>query len=442
MKKKFVSMLLTAAMVCSLLGGCGKAAKTETAAPEGGQSTATEGGQSAAPTEQGAEDNGKEQESADGPIKVGMLEDLSGDFSLCGTYKTHAMELAVKEINEDGGILGRQVEVIAPDCQSDNQRYQEMARKLILEDQVDVIMGAFSSASREAIRPIMDEYKTLYFYNNQYEGGVADHYTFCTGAVPEHQVMPLIEYMIENYGPRIYTIAADYNFGQLTAQWVEKAAEKYGGEVVGEEFLPLSTSQFSASIDKIQKADPDVLVVLLTGVTQSSFYGQWAAAGMDVPIATTINIAQGYEHLRFDPPACANMYVTAQFIEELDTPEAKDFVARFHELYPDEPYIGMEAAAQYTAMMLYKEAVEQAGTTETEAVIKALESGISYDGPQGKVTIDGATHHVIQDIWIVYSDDQHNISFKEKYDQIVPNWMSEEMGIDLRVEAPNTQLTP
>ena len=376
-------------------------------------------------------------------IKIGMLEDLSGDFSLCGTYKSHAMELAIKEINEAGGLLGKQLELIAPDCQSDNQRYQEMARKLILEDEVDVIMGGFSSASREAIRPIMDEYGMLYFYNNQYEGGVADHYTFCTGAVPEHQVMPLMEYMIKEYGPKVYTIAADYNFGQLTAQWVKKATQEFGGEIVGEEFLPLSVSQFSSSIEKIQQADPDVLVVLLTGVTQSSFYGQWFAANSkNIPIATTINIAQGYEHLRFDPPACANMYVTAQFVEELDTPAAKDFVARYRALYPDDPYVGMEAAAQYTGMMLYAEAVRKAGTTEVEAVIDALESGVSYDGPAGLVTIYGPTHHAIMDIWIVYSDANHQISFKTKYEQIVPDWIEKEKGCDLTVEAPNIQFTP
>lgn len=376
-------------------------------------------------------------------IKIGMLEDLSGDFSLCGTYKSHAMELAIKEINEAGGLLGKQLELIAPDCQSDNQRYQEMARKLILEDEVDVIMGGFSSASREAIRPIMDEYGMLYFYNNQYEGGVADHYTFCTGAVPEHQVMPLMEYMIKEYGPKVYTIAADYNFGQLTAQWVKKATQEFGGEIVGEEFLPLSVSQFSSSIEKIQQADPDVLVVLLTGVTQSSFYGQWFAANSkNIPIATTINIAQGYEHLRFDPPACANMYVTAQFVEELDTPAAKDFVARYRALYPDDPYVGMEAAAQYTGMMLYAEAVRKAGTTEVEAVIDALESGVSYDGPAGLVTIYGPTHHAIMDIWIVYSDENHQISFKTKYEQIVPDWIEKEKGCDLTVEAPNIQFTP
>lgn len=376
-------------------------------------------------------------------IKIGMLEDLSGDFSLCGTYKSHAMELAIKEINEAGGLLGKQLKLIAPDCQSDNQRYQEMARKLILEDEVDVIMGGFSSASREAIRPIMDEYGMLYFYNNQYEGGVADHFTFCTGAVPEHQVMPLMEYMIKEYGPKVYTIAADYNFGQLTAQWVKRATVKYGGEIVGEEFLPLSVSQFSSSIEKIQQADPDVLVVLLTGVTQSSFYGQWFAANSkNIPIATTINIAQGYEHLRFDPPACANMYVTAQFVEELDTPAAKDFVARYRALYPNDPYVGMEAAAQYTGMMLYAEAVRKAGTTEVEAVIDALESGVSFDGPAGLVTIYGPTHHAIMDIWIVYSDENHQISFKTKYDQIVPDWIETEKGCNLMVEAPNVQFTP
>jgi len=381
--------------------------------------------------------------AAEDVIKIGMLEDLSGDFALCGTYKTHAMELAIKEINDAGGLLGKKLELIAPDCQSDNTRYQEMARKLIYEDEVSVIMGGFSSASREAIRPIMDEAGMLYFYNNQYEGGVADHFTFCTGAVPEHQVMPLVKYMIENYGPKIYTIAADYNFGQLTADWVEMAAKQYGGEVVGEEFLPLSVSQFSSSIEKIQQADPDVLCVLLTGVTQSSFYSQWYSANTKkIPICTTINIAQGYEHLRFDPPACANMYVTAQFIEELDTPAAKDFVARYRALYPNDPYVGMEAAAQYTGMMLYAEAVKQAGTTEVEAVIAALESGVSYDGPAGLVTIYGPTHHAIMDIWIIYSDENHEISFKEKFDQIVPDWLEKTMNVDLRVSAPNVQFTP
>src|SRR5699024_10380826 len=138
--------------------------------------------------------NGESPSSDEDTIKLGVLEDRSGDFALVGIQKSHAVELAVEEINNDGGLLGKEIEIVAPDTQSDDTRYQEMTRKLILEDEVDVIMGAFSSASREAIRPIMEENEMLYFYNNQYEGGVASKYTFPTGAVPEHQVMTVMEY--------------------------------------------------------------------------------------------------------------------------------------------------------------------------------------------------------------------------------------------------------
>ncbi|WP_254777534.1 MULTISPECIES: urea ABC transporter substrate-binding protein [Paenibacillus] len=382
-------------------------------------------------------------DASNSPIKLGVLEDRSGDFALVGMQKYHAAELAVDEINKSGGLLGRQIEIVAPDTQSDNQRYQEMARKLILEDKVDVVMGGYTSASREAIRPIMEQNKMLYFYNNQYEGGVASKYTFATGAVPEHQVVTLIKSMIKKYGPNIYTIAADYNFGQITAQWVKKTAEENGGKIIGEEFIPLSVSQFSSTISKIQQAKPDVLVTLLVGVPQSSFYEQWSKSGIKgLPMATTVNMAQAYEHKRFKPPALANMYVTATFMEELETPEAKAFVKKWREKFPDEPYIGMEAEAQYTGVYLWAEAVKKAGTVEKEAVIKALESGISVDSPSGKTTIDPKTHHAIKNVYLAHADENHKITFPETFENVVPDWLSKEKGVDLTTKADNKQYTP
>ncbi len=387
--------------------------------------------------------NGASGNLEDETIKLGVLEDRSGDFSLVGIQKTHAVELAVEEINEEGGLLGKQIEIIAPDTQSDDNRYQEMANKLILDDEVDVIMGAFSSASREAIRPIMEKHGMIYFYNNQYEGGVASKYTFPTGAVPEHQVMPVMEYMIETYGLNGYTIAADYNFGQITADWVRVAAEEYGGTIIDEEFVPLGVSQFSSSINRIQQANPDFLVVLLTGAKQSSFYEQWLNSGIDgLPMATTINMAQQYEHKRFQPPALANMHVAAPFMEELDTPEAQEFVKKFREKFPDDEYVGMEAAAQYTGVYLWATAVEQAGTTETEAVIEALESGLSVEAPSGTVTIDPKSHHAIKNVYLFHADENHNISILDLWEQVEPYWLGDEMGIDLREDAPNKQFTP
>lgn len=376
-------------------------------------------------------------------IKLGVLEDRSGDFALVGIQKSHAVELAVEEINNDGGLLGKKIEIIAPDTQSDDRRYQEMARKLILEDEVDVVMGAFSSASREAIRPIMEEHEMLYFYNNQYEGGVASKYTFPTGAIPEHQVMTIIEYMIENHGSNIYTIAADYNFGQITADWVSVAVEELGGEVVGEEFIPLGESQFNSSINRIQKENPDFLVVLLTGERQSSFYEQWNTQGIvGLPMATTINMAQQYEHIRTEAPALANMHVAAPFMEELDTPEAQEFVKKFREKFPDDDYVGMEAEAQYTGVYLWAKAVEQAGTTEVDAVIEELESNLSWEAPSGNVTIDPKSHHAIKDVYLFAADEEHNISTLHKWDQVEPYWLYEEKGIDLTKESPNEQYTP
>ena len=108
--------------------------------------------------------------------------------------------------------------------------------------------AGFASAEREAIRPIVDQFKQLYFYTNQYEGGVADANTFCTGPVCEQQVIPVVQYMVEKFGPRGYTLAADYNFGQLTAAWTKAFAPLVGGQIIGEEFIPLSVSEFSQVI--------------------------------------------------------------------------------------------------------------------------------------------------------------------------------------------------
>ncbi len=377
-------------------------------------------------------------------IKIAVLEDTSGDNSLVGVQKYHGAQLAIEEINESGGILGKQVEMIFSDCQSNNNVYQEMANKVILEDQVDVIMGCYTSASREAIRPIVEENNALLFYNNQYEGGVASHNVFCTGAVPEHQITTLMEGMIKEYGPKVYIIAADYNFGQISAMWVEQEIQNNGGELVGEEFIPLEVSQFSSTIANIQAAQPDVLVTLLVGTAQSSFYEQWGTSGIEgCPMASTVNIAQGYEHLRFNPPALENMYVTATYVEELDTPASNDFKDRWHAMFPDEPYIGMEAEAEYTGVYLYKAAVEKAGTTDVEAVIDALESGeISFDGPAGTVTIDGATHHAIRNVYLFKCNADHSLTLEETWEAVKPDWLSSVMGIDLRVEAPNEQYTP
>jgi branched-chain amino acid transport system substrate-binding protein len=379
---------------------------------------------------------------ADDPIKIGVLEDQSGDFAAATMVKVHAIQLAAEEINEAGGIDGRPVELVIYDTQSDNRRYQEFMRRVLQQDRVDVVFAGFSSASREAYRPIVNQFNGLAFYNNQYEGGVCDANMIVTGAVPEQQFSTLIPWMMETYGPNVYTIAADYNFGQISAEWVRMIVEENGGNMVGEEFIPLGVSQFSQTIQNIQGAGADFVVTLLVGAAQASYYEQAASANVGLPMASSVNVGQGYEHRRFTPPSLANMYVTTNYIEEIDTPESRDFVERFRAKFPNEPYINQEAANSYIAMYLYKQMVERAGTTDHDVLRAVLAEGdVCFDGPSGNVCLDPKSQHMSHTIFLARVEADHSITFPEVWEDIEPYWLGD-AGCDLTEFDPSAQYTP
>ncbi|MDH3467933.1 MAG: transporter substrate-binding protein [Gammaproteobacteria bacterium] len=429
--------------------------------------------------------------AASGPVKIGHIEDLSGNLAVYGVQKDHAAQLAVKEINKgktlkggpagsggvgslsnyavnppvmgngdkdlkfvndggdlsgsgmafvededvlidsgESGILGREVELLHPDGQSSNNIWQQLTRKLIQEDKVDCLVAGFTSAEREAIRPIVDQFKQLYIYTNQYEGGVADSNTFCTGAICEQQVIPVVDYMIQRFGPRVYTIAADYNFGQLTAAWTRAFAPVVGGEIIGEEFVPLSVSDFTTSIAKIQAAKPDWVFTLLVGSNQSNYYPQAAATGLEYPMASTVNMAQGYEHRRFKAPSLDRMYNCVNYIEEIPTNRNRAFVKRWYEMFPDDPYIGQMAQNTYFSIHMYAKAVRIAGTTDQEEVKRAFESGLHLEAPEGTVFMEPSTHHCSHYIRLATADADHNVSFVREWPSIQPWWL-QRLGVNL-----------
>ncbi|MBO0662477.1 urea ABC transporter substrate-binding protein [Jiella sp. MQZ9-1] len=376
------------------------------------------------------------------PIKIGVLEDQSGDFALATIGKVHGIQLATKEINAKGGIDGRPIKLVIYDTQSDNRRYQEFMRRVLQRDKVDVVFAGFSSASREAYRPIVDQFKGLAFYNNQYEGGVCDANMIVTGAVPEQQFSTLLPYMMKKFGKKVYTIAADYNFGQISAEWVRDIVKENGGQMVGEEFIPLGVSQFSQTIQNIQKAKPDFVVTLLVGTAQSSYYEQALSANLKLPMASSVNVGQGYEHKRFKAPSLANMYVTTNWIEEVDNPKSKDLVKRWHAMFPDEPYINQEAENSYDAVYLYKEMVERAGSTNHDAIRKVIAKGdVCLDAPEGKVCIDPKSQHMSHTIYLAKVNEDHSISFPKIWQDVKPYWLGQ-VGCDLTKSNPEAQYTP
>lgn len=375
-------------------------------------------------------------------IKLGVLEDQSGDFAVATIGKVHGIQLATEEINAAGGIDGRPLELVIYDTQSDNTRYQEFMRRVLQRDKVDAVFAGFSSASREAYRPIVNQFDGFAFYNNQYEGGVCDANMVVTGAVPEQQFSTLIPYMIEKYGKKVYTIAADYNFGQISAEWVRNIVKEHGGEMVGEEFIPLGVSQFSQTIQNIQTAKPDVLVTLLVGTAQASYYEQAGAASLKVPMASSVNVGQGYEHKRFKAPSLANMYATVNYIEEVDTPASKAFVEKWHKKFPNEPYINQEAENSYSAVYLYKQMVERAKSTKRDDIRKVIAQGdVCFDAPEGKVCIDPKSQHMSHTIYLAHVGEDHTIDFPKVWQDVKPYWLGD-LGCDLTKSDPSAQYTP
>lgn len=345
---------------------------------------------------------------AGGGIKLGAIHDTSGIFDAYGKPMDQAVRLAVQEINSAGGLLGRMIDVTAYDTQSDMALYSQYAQQLTRQDKVDVVHGGILSASREAIRQTMRKTKTLYFYNVLYEGGVCDRNIFINGVTPAQQVEALIPYAMEKAGgKKVYVLAADYNYGQITARWIQKFVADNGGETVGVDFFPLDVSDFGSTIAKIQSVGPDLVVAPLVGGAHLSFFRQWAAAGMKDKIAlasTTLGV--GNEQKVLTAEEGNGIMCAYNYSQQLDTPANRAFKTAWAAAYGSSDNIHETAVSTYQGVKTWAKAVEIAGSMDRDAIIAALESGISIDGPAGKVTVDPKTHHAVLDVHLMEFENQ------------------------------------
>lgn len=359
-----------------------------------------------------------------GPIKIGMLLDQTGALNLAGKPMEKSAQMAVAEINKHGGIAHRKVQLVSYDPQSDNGRYAQYANQLAEQDHVNVVMGGITSASREAIRPVTDRTKTLYFYNEPYEGGVCDKDAFLNGATLDQTISPLIPYGIKKFGPRVYVVAADYNFGHNAAKWVQKLTHEAGGTVLRTDFVPLDVSDFNSIINNIQAAKPDFVASMLVGTNHIAFYRSYAAAGLNrsTPILSeTFGLSS--EQVVLAPKESKNIYVAASYYAAVKRPENVAFKKLWHQ-YNGAGY--QEPTAQdvdvWNGIHLYKEAVEKAGTTDRTKVIQAAESGLSFDGPGGEVSIDPPTHQTVYDVHIAQTNAQHSFDIVKTTPQVQPTF--------------------
>jgi urea transport system substrate-binding protein len=354
-------------------------------------------------------------------IKVAAIHDLSGGLDIYGRPMVDCLNYAVEEINGAGGLLGRQIKLISYDAQSNIQLYTQFATEAATKERVAVVHAGITSASREAIRPVLKRFNTLYFYNTQYEGGVCDRNCFCTGSTPAQNVDKLVPFTLKRFGKKVYTVAADYNYGQITAKWVKKFTQEHGGEVLQTDYFPLEVSDFGPAITKIQAAKPNFVMSALVGGNHISFYRQWAAAGMNktTPVAST-TFGNGLEHQVTTPEEHKGYIGSQSYYQEITTEANQAFLKKFLPKYGSTTkYVTPLAIQSYHGLHLWASAVKKAKSIDRMKVIEALEANHTFSGPAGKTAIDPQTHHCSLDVYIA---EAQNRAFKvlESYPQQPP----------------------
>jgi urea transport system substrate-binding protein len=384
--------------------------------------------------DEGAAGETGEAEASSEPIKIGAPVDLSGVFAVYGEQQQQGAELAVKEINEAGGINGRQVEIVFADAQSDVQPAVEQVKSLIDEEDVDALIGIVSSAARDAVIPTVARAEMVYIYPTTYEGGVAEKfsgkgakYVFTTGPVSEQYISPFMPWLVEKYGGDIYILAMDYIYGTGSAAAAKAAIADAGGTVVGEELVPLGTTDFSAILNRVERANPDVVYAVIAGedlVFLMQQYREFGLKNKGITFATTELDESYFEGL--GPQVVEGTPISLPYFVVMDNEENQRWLEAMRAEYGDDLVPGLAAESMYYSVKLFAEAAKQAGSLETDALIAALE-GVSIDTPQGPVSIREEDHQAIMGDAIAIVEPKEGrptyewVKIQEQFDSIEPS---------------------
>ena len=337
---------------------------------------------------------------AEKTVKVGLLHSLTGTMAISEVAVCNAEMLAIKEINEQGGVLGCKILPIQEDGKSKPQIFAERAKKLIKEDKVATIFGCWTSDSRKAVKPVLEEYYGLLWYPVQYEGFEASPNIMYTGASPNQQVVPAIDYCAETFGKRMYLIGSDYVFPH-TANNIIKAQLKYlGGECVGESYVPMHEVNFHDVFEEIKECRPDVIINTLNGDSNFHFFSQlkhFERQAKKIPVMS-FSISES-EISAIGADKLAGNYVCWNYFASIDSQRNKDFINAYKKEYGENMEIGDPVEAAYNAVYLWAAACEKAGSFDVESV-RIAAKGTSFVAPEGIVTIEGLNQHLHKTIRI------------------------------------------
>lgn len=327
-------------------------------------------------------------------IKVGILHSLSGTMAISEVSVKDAELMAIEEINAAGGLLGKKIEPVIEDGASNWTTFAEKAKKLLQQDKVATVFGCWTSASRKAVLPVFEENKGLLWYPVQYEGMESSPNIFYTGAAPNQQIVPAVEWLLQNKGKKMFLLGSDYVFPRTANKIIKEQLKAMGGELIAEEYTPLGHTDYSTIINKIKASKPDVVFNTLNGDSNVAFFKQLKDAGITAKDLTTCSVSVAEEEVRGIGAAnMAGHLVSWNYYQTTDTPENKEFVKNYKAKYGADRVTDDPIEAAYIAVYLWAEAVKKAGTTDIEQV-KAAAKGIEFKAPEGLVKIEGENQHI------------------------------------------------
>ncbi|AUC61565.1 urea transport system substrate-binding protein [Cyanobacterium sp. HL-69] len=335
-------------------------------------------------------------------IKVGILHSLSGTMAISETAVVEAELLAIKEINRNGGVLGKQIEAIIEDGASDWLTFRDKARKLIDKDQVVTVFGCWTSASRQAVLPVFEAKNHMLWYPVQYEGQECSRNIFYTGATPNQQIEPAVKWLLQNKGDEFFLVGSDYIFPRTANLIIKQQLDALGGKTVGENYLPLGNIGVGSIISKIQATLPHGGIIFnsLNGDSNVAFFKQIHAAGlgadkypvMSVSIAEEEVRQMGVEYLR-------GHYAAWNYFQTVETPENIKFVDSFKAEYGADRVTNDPMESAYVMVYLWKQAVEKAGSEMDLEAIRVSAIGQQFNAPHGMVTMH-PNHHISKTVRI------------------------------------------
>jgi ABC-type branched-subunit amino acid transport system substrate-binding protein len=338
-------------------------------------------------------------------ITVGVIADQTGPLSFMGIADANVARMVVDDINGNGGLLGRQIDLCLEDGATTDSVAKAKAEKLVRQDQVDVIFGGIFSSTRQAIKAsAVTNGKKLYIYPEQYEGQESDPLIFCTGPVPAQQVEPLLPWLMQQTGAKkFYLPSADYIWPHVLNKSARQVVTANGGTIVGEEYFPLDHADYRETVAKINSSGAEVVFNTIVPPGLTPFLEELYNSGFTKRGGHIVCTYFDENFLNLVPAAqVEGLYSCLDYYQEVSDPFSKELLDRYNKLYPGSAKFtsGSGCSGLYRGLKLWEAAVNEAGSLKQDDVIRALDHAKISEGPGGPAEMAPGQHHVRMNMYI------------------------------------------